>query len=50
METPNDLVTAERIEGPWSEQVFLNASGSDPSLFHGDDGKNTSFRCKLARR
>ncbi|MFT3829362.1 MAG: glycoside hydrolase family 43 protein [Opitutaceae bacterium] len=35
----NYLVTAERIEGPWSEPVTLNASGFDPSLFHDDDGR-----------
>ena len=35
----NYLVTAERIEGPWSEPVYLNASGFDPSLFHDDDGR-----------
>ena len=39
MDTPNYLVTAERIEGPWSEPVFLNASGFDPSLFHDADGR-----------
>ena len=39
MDTPNYLVTAEHIEGPWSEPVFLNASGFDPSLFHDDDGR-----------
>jgi len=39
MDTPNYLVTADKIEGPWSEPVFLNASGFDPSLFHDDDGK-----------
>ncbi len=35
----NYLVTADDIEGPWSEPIFLNASGFDPSLFHDDDGK-----------
>jgi xylan 1,4-beta-xylosidase len=39
MDTPNYLVTADGIEVPWSEPVFLNASGFDPSLFHDDDGK-----------
>ncbi len=39
MDTPNYLVTAGHVEGPWSEPVFLNASGFDPSLFHDDDGK-----------
>lgn len=35
----NYLVTAPAIEGPWSEPVFLNSSGFDPSLFHDDDGR-----------
>ncbi len=39
-DTPNYLVTAEHIEGPWSEPVFLNAGGFDPSLFHDDDGRS----------
>ena len=38
-DTHNYLVTAENIEGPWSEPVYLNSSGFDPSLFHDDDGK-----------
>jgi xylan 1,4-beta-xylosidase len=38
-DVPNFLVTAESIEGPWSEPVFLNASGFDPSMFHDDDGR-----------
>lgn len=39
-DTPNFLVTAESIEGPWSDPVFLNASGFDPSMFHDDDGRH----------
>ncbi len=35
----NYLVTAQDIEGPWSEPVHLNNSGFDPSLFHDDDGR-----------
>jgi xylan 1,4-beta-xylosidase len=35
----NYLVTAETIDGEWSDPVFLNSSGFDPSLFHDDDGK-----------
>ncbi len=35
----NYLVTAPSIEGPWSEKVFLNNDGFDPSLFHDDDGR-----------
>lgn len=30
----NYLTTAPAIEGPWSEPVYLNGSGFDPSLFH----------------
>jgi xylan 1,4-beta-xylosidase len=39
IDTPNYLFTAENIAGPWSEPVFLNGSGFDPSLFHDDDGR-----------
>lgn len=38
-DTHNYLVTAENIEGPWSEPTYLNSSGFDPSLFHDDDGR-----------
>ncbi len=38
-DTPNFLTTAKSIEGPWSDPVFLNSSGFDPSLFH-DNGKH----------
>lgn len=38
-DTPNYLTTAPSIEGPWSDPVYLNSSGFDPSLFHDDDGK-----------
>lgn len=39
-DTPNYLTTADSIEGPWSDLVFLNASGFDPSMFHDDDGRH----------
>lgn len=35
----NYLITAESIEGPWSEPIYLNSSGFDPSLFHDVDGR-----------
>ncbi|KAF3045599.1 hypothetical protein E8E12_010449 [Didymella heteroderae] len=38
-DTPNYIVTADKIEGPWSEPYYVNSSGFDPSLFHDDDGK-----------
>jgi len=40
IETPNFLVTARDVRGPWSEPVLLNYSGFDPSLFHDDDGRS----------
>ena len=50
MDTPNYLVTADRIEGPWSEPVFLNASGFDPSLFHDDDGKKHVVQMQMGEQ
>ncbi len=38
-DTPNYIVTAKSIEGPWSEPIYVNSSGFDPSLFHDDDGR-----------
>ncbi len=38
-DTPNYLTTAASIEGPWSDPVYLNSSGFDPSLFHDADGR-----------
>lgn len=35
----NALVTADDIAGPWSEPVYLNSRGFDPSLFHDEDGR-----------
>lgn len=35
----NYLVTSPTIEGSWSDPVYLNSSGFDPSLFHDDDGR-----------
>jgi xylan 1,4-beta-xylosidase len=39
MDTHNYLVTATDIRGPWSDPIYLNSSGFDPSLFHDDDGR-----------
>ncbi|CAM2070162.1 Glycoside hydrolase family 43 protein [Sulfidibacter corallicola] len=38
-DTPNFMVTSRSVTGPWSDPIFLNASGFDPSLFHDDDGR-----------
>ncbi len=35
----NYLVTASHIDGEWSDPIYLNSSGFDPSLFHDDDGR-----------
>jgi xylan 1,4-beta-xylosidase len=35
----NYLVTARTIDGDWSDPVYINSSGFDPSLFHDDDGR-----------
>lgn len=35
----NYLVTAPAITGPWSEPVYLNSLGFDPSLFHDANGR-----------
>jgi xylan 1,4-beta-xylosidase len=32
-------VTSDTIDGEWSEPIYLNSSGFDPSLFHDEDGK-----------
>lgn len=37
--THNYLVYTEDIYGEWSEPVYLNSVGFDPSLFHDSDGK-----------
>lgn len=38
-DTHNYYVTSSKIEGEWSDPVYLNSSGFDPSFFHDDDGK-----------
>jgi xylan 1,4-beta-xylosidase len=39
-DTHNVLICAPSIDGPWSEPVYLNSSGFDPSLFHDGDGRS----------
>lgn len=39
MQTDNYLIETDDINGEWSERVYLNSIGFDPSLFHDDDGK-----------
>jgi len=35
----NYLTTCDVIDGEWSDPIYLNSSGFDPSLFHDDDGR-----------
>jgi xylan 1,4-beta-xylosidase len=35
----NYLVTSATIDGDWSDPIYMNSSGFDPSLFHDDDGR-----------
>lgn len=38
-DTHNYLVTTTDLYGEWSEPIYLNSSGFDPSLFHDSDGR-----------
>ncbi len=38
-DTPNFLAVSGGVDGAWSDPVYLNSSGFDPSLFHDDDGR-----------
>jgi xylan 1,4-beta-xylosidase len=38
-DTHNYIINAPSIEGPWSDPIYTNSSGFDPSLFHDDDGR-----------
>ena len=35
----NYLTTCPTIDGEWSDPIYMNSSGFDPSLFHDEDGK-----------
>ncbi len=37
--THNYVIRTQDIRGDWSEPVYLNSIGFDPSLFHDNDGK-----------
>lgn len=49
-DTHNFLITASQIEGPWSEPVYLNCSGFDPSLFHDANGKKWLINMTIDHR
>ncbi|MXQ09833.1 family 43 glycosylhydrolase [Alphaproteobacteria bacterium GH1-50] len=35
----NYITTCDRIDGDWSERIYVNSSGFDPSLFHDENGR-----------
>ncbi len=43
------IVHAEKPEGPYSEPVFIEEDGIDPSLFHDDDGRHYMLLNRGAR-
>ena len=43
------IVHAEKPEGPYSEPVFIEEEGIDPSLFHDDDGRHYMLLNRGAR-
>jgi alpha-N-arabinofuranosidase len=45
----NFLVTATDPAGPWSDPVWLDADGIDPSIFFDDDGRVWLHGTRLAR-
>jgi len=49
-DTHNYLVTAQNICGPWSEPIYLNSSGFDPSMFHDQDGTKWIINLKWDHR
>lgn len=49
-DTHNYVVTATDINGPWSEPIYLNSSGFDPSLYHDEDGTKWLVNLKWDHR
>ncbi|MCZ8533772.1 glycoside hydrolase family 43 protein [Psychrobacillus psychrodurans] len=46
----NYLVTCDTIDGEWSEPIYLNSSGFDPSLYHDESGKKYLVNMKWDHR
>ena len=49
-DTDNYVITAPDIRGPWSEPVFVNRIGFDPSVFHDVDGRKYMVNQTMDRR
>ena len=43
------IVSSDRPEGPYSEPIFIDEDGIDPSLFHDDDGRHYMLLNRGAR-
>ncbi|MER2009844.1 MAG: glycoside hydrolase family 43 protein [Psychrobacillus sp.] len=46
----NYLVTCDTIDGEWSDPIYLNSSGFDPSLYHDESGKKYLVNMKWDHR
>lgn len=46
----NYIVTAERVDGDWSDAIYVNSSGFDPTLFHDDDGRKWFYNLRWNHR
>lgn len=46
----NYIVTSGSIDGDWSDPVYINSSGFDPSLFHDDDGRKWFYNLRWNHR
>lgn len=49
-DSPNYMVTAQDIRGDWSEPIYLNSRGIDPSLFHDTDGRKYIVQMQMDHR
>ena len=46
----NYIVTASDVTQDWSDAVYINSSGFDPSLFHDDDGRKWFYNLRWNHR
>ncbi|MBL4597652.1 MAG: glycoside hydrolase family 43 protein [Rhizobiaceae bacterium] len=46
-DTHNFIVTCDTIDGEWSDPIYVNSSGFDPSLYHGEDGRKWFLNMQL---
>jgi len=46
----NYIVTAANVTDDWSDAVYINSSGFDPTLFHDDDGRKWFYNLRWNHR